>query len=56
MRLMPAAILSLPTNPKATATALPVPSDTPSIVPATAKVKIPPATCAPPRIWFSYLL
>ncbi|MDF7669749.1 hypothetical protein PT276_00785 [Orbaceae bacterium ESL0721] len=53
---MPAAILSLPINPKAIATAVPVPSDAASIEPATAKVNTPPATCTPPRIWFSYLL
>ncbi|MDF7670418.1 hypothetical protein PT276_04245 [Orbaceae bacterium ESL0721] len=47
---MPAAILSLPINPKATATAVPVPSDAPSIVPATARVNTPPATCTPPMI------
>ncbi|MDF7670513.1 hypothetical protein PT276_04770 [Orbaceae bacterium ESL0721] len=46
MRLIPAAILSLPIN--AMATAFPVPSDTPSIVPAT--VNTTPATCAPPMI------
>ncbi|MDF7670064.1 hypothetical protein PT276_02395 [Orbaceae bacterium ESL0721] len=46
MRLIPAAILSLPINAKATA--VPVPSDAPSIVPATANRS--PATCALPVI------
>ncbi|MDF7670426.1 hypothetical protein PT276_04285 [Orbaceae bacterium ESL0721] len=45
MRLIPAAILSLPIN--ATATGVPAPTVIPSIVPAKANVNTPLATCTP---------